>query len=40
MELVPEEELESLKQGGSNTFADKRARKVGLSCAIETIFLD
>lgn len=28
MELVPEEELESLKQGGSNTFADKRARKI------------
>ncbi|KNA22341.1 hypothetical protein SOVF_034960 [Spinacia oleracea] len=28
MELVPEEELESSGQGGSNTFADKRARKI------------
>ncbi|KAH9606483.1 hypothetical protein KSS87_016427 [Heliosperma pusillum] len=28
MELVPEEELESLAQGGSNNFSDKRARKI------------
>lgn len=28
MELVPQEELESSGQGGSNTFADKRARKI------------
>ena len=28
MELVPQEELESSGQGGSGTFADKRARKV------------
>lgn len=29
MELTPEDELESSRQGGSNTFADKRAKKVG-----------
>lgn len=28
MELIPEEELESSRQGGSSTFADKRARKI------------
>lgn len=28
MELVPQEELESVAQGGSNSFADKRARKI------------
>ncbi|CAL5373497.1 unnamed protein product [Camellia sinensis] len=28
MELVPEEELESSAQGGSNSFADRRAKKI------------
>ncbi|KAL5567755.1 hypothetical protein UlMin_024330 [Ulmus minor] len=28
MELIPEEELEASSQGGSNTFADQRARKI------------
>ncbi|KAL2921811.1 PP2A regulatory subunit TAP46 [Bienertia sinuspersici] len=28
MELIPEEELESFRQDGSKTFADKRARKI------------
>ncbi|CAO2838612.1 unnamed protein product [Amaranthus hypochondriacus] len=28
MELIPEDELESSRQGGSNTFADKRAKKI------------
>lgn len=28
MELVPEEEMETSKQGGANTFADRRAKKI------------
>lgn len=32
MELVPEEEMETSKQGGANAFADRRAKKVGGSC--------
>lgn len=39
MELIPEEELKSFKQGGSNNFADKRAGKVGASSTIENLLL-
>lgn len=31
MELVPVEELESSVQGGPNSFADRRAKKVSLN---------
>ena len=31
MDLVPEEELETSTQGGPNSFADRRAKKVFIS---------
>lgn len=34
MELVPKEELESFAQATSNTFADRRAQKVGLDICL------
>ncbi|GAB4858497.1 PP2A regulatory subunit [Ancistrocladus abbreviatus] len=43
MELVPQEELESSGQSGSNSFADRRARKIaGFKCqkAAETKLLE
>ncbi|MCD9560981.1 hypothetical protein HAX54_019848 [Datura stramonium] len=35
LKLVPEEEMETSKQGGANTFADHRAKKVGAERASE-----
>lgn len=43
MELVPEEELETSTQGGPNSFADRRAKKVFsslLSSRIISVCLD
>jgi hypothetical protein len=37
MELVPEEELEKSTQGGPNSLADRRARKVVLILILNTI---
>jgi hypothetical protein len=37
MELVPEEELETSTQGGPNSLADRRARKVVLILILNTI---